>query len=421
MNHEQFITRWQRSGGAEMANSQSFLKELCQLLELPEPEPTQADESQNNYVFEKALNFNNGDGTFSAGRVDLYRRKAFVLESKQGAERRANELAESLATVTKQQKHRKGTAQRGSSQWAQAMRSAYHQAKRYAEALPEWPPFLIVCDVGYCFDVYADFSGSGKNYSQFPDPQTSRIPLQHLTKPETQAFLKAVWQDPHSLDPSKKSAKVTRELADRLAKLAKSLETTSTESKDERAHRVAQFLMRCLFTMFAEDVELIPKGSFAGLLESLRETPESFGPMMEALWQNMDKGGFSPILRQKILQFNGGLFADCTAIPLNRDQLELLIEAAKSNWAEVEPAIFGTLLERALDPVERHKLGAHYTPRAYVERLVMPTVIEPLREEWDNVYATAVAQYEADKVADARKTVRDFREKLCHLHILDPA
>ena len=177
MNHEAFITRWQRSGGAEMANSQPFLIELCQLLELPEPEPTQADESHNNYVFEKALNFNNGDGTSSPGRVDLYRQKAFVLESKQGAERRANELAESLATVTKQQKHRKGTAQRGTAQWAQAMKSAFHQAKRYAEALPEWPPFLIVCDVGYCFDVYADFSGSGKNYSPFPDPQTSRIPL----------------------------------------------------------------------------------------------------------------------------------------------------------------------------------------------------------------------------------------------------
>lgn len=110
-----------------MASSQSFLKELCQLLELPEPEPTESDESQNNYVFEKALNFNNGDGTFSAGRVDLYRQKAFVLESKQGA----NQLAESLATVTKQEKHRKGTAQRGTVQWAQAMRSAYQQAKRF--------------------------------------------------------------------------------------------------------------------------------------------------------------------------------------------------------------------------------------------------------------------------------------------------
>lgn len=146
MNPDDFIKRWQRSSGAELANSQSFLKELCQLLELPEPEPTRTDESQNIYVFEKAVNLNNGDGTSSTGRVDLYRQKTFMLESKQGAERRAVE-AEALATVTRLKKQRKGTAQRGSTHWAQAMRSVYQQAKRYAEALPEWPPFLIVCDV----------------------------------------------------------------------------------------------------------------------------------------------------------------------------------------------------------------------------------------------------------------------------------
>ena len=101
------------------------------------PVPRLAPTPKNNYVFEKALNFNNGDGTFSTGRVDLYRQNAFVWESNQGAERRANELAESLATVTKQQKHRKGTAQRGTAQWSQAMKSAFQQANRYAEALPE--------------------------------------------------------------------------------------------------------------------------------------------------------------------------------------------------------------------------------------------------------------------------------------------
>ena len=110
MTPEEFISRWQRSGGAELANSQSFLKELCLVLGVPEPEPTQADESLNTYVFEKAVNLNNGDGTSSTGRVDLYRQKTFVLESKQGAERRAKELAEALATVTQQQRHRKGTA-----------------------------------------------------------------------------------------------------------------------------------------------------------------------------------------------------------------------------------------------------------------------------------------------------------------------
>jgi len=83
MTPAEFIARWEGSGGAELANSQSFLKELCELLDLPQPEPTHADESQNTYVFEKAVEFNNGDGTTSSGRVDLYRRGCFVLESKQ--------------------------------------------------------------------------------------------------------------------------------------------------------------------------------------------------------------------------------------------------------------------------------------------------------------------------------------------------
>ena len=84
-----------------------------------------------------------------------------------------------------------------------------------------------------------------------------------------------------------------------------------------------------------------------------------------------EHGGFSAILRKKLLRFNGGLFAENDALPLTRPMLELLHEAAQSDWTDVEPAIFGTPLERALNPVERHKLGAHYTPRAYVERLVL--------------------------------------------------
>ncbi len=89
--------------------------------------------------------------------------------------------------------------------------------------------------------------------------------------------------------------------------------------------------------------------------------------------------------------FNGGLFEDARALPLTADQLQLLIEAAQADWRDVEPAIFGTLLVRALDPVERHKLGAHFTPRAYVERLVLPTVIEPLRAEWETVHGGRAA------------------------------
>ena len=416
MTPQDFIDRWKDSGGAELANSQPFLKELCTLLDVPQPDPTQPDESQNTYVFEKAVEFKYCDGTTSAGRVDLYRKGCFVLESKQGAERKAAE--QPLATKTKAKKFRTGTAKRGTPAWEQAMVKASRQAKSYAEAIPdEWPPFLVVVDVGCCFDLYADFTQSGKNYAQFPDPQGYRIQLRQLDNDELRQTLRSIWLDPSSLDPSRRSAKVTRELAQRLAKLAKSMEG------DHPADVVAQFLMRCLFTMFAEDVELggFSKDCFTEFLVSRREKLDTFVPRLSKLWEEMDTGGLSFILDGQLKQFNGGLFEDHTALPVNEDQLELLIEAAEAEWSDVEPAIFGTLLERALDPVERHKLGAHYTPRAYVERLVMPTIIEPLREQWDTAYATAVSQHEDGKAADAIKTVRTFHEQLCETHVLDPA
>tara|TARA_R110002049_G_scaffold300015_1_gene490552 strand:- start:2422 stop:5847 length:3426 start_codon:yes stop_codon:yes gene_type:complete len=416
MTPDEFVDRWKDSGGAELANSQSFLKELCDLLEVSQPDPTKPDAASNRYVFEKAVEFNNGDGSVSQGRVDLFRAGCFVLESKQGSERKAAEQAEALATVTKTAKKLVGTAKRGTAGWDRAMQAARKQAKGYAEAIPdEWPPFLIVVDVGFCFDLYADFTGTGKNYVPFPDPRSFRIPLPRLRDEKTRDVLRALWTDPHSLDPTKHAADVTRDIATRLAKLAKSLEA------EHDAEVVAGFLMRCLFTMFAEDVELIRKESFTELLLSLRFEPDNFKPMVESLWEAMDEGKFSTILREKIRHFNGKFFKDKTALTLTKDQVELLVEAAKHKWDLVEPAIFGTLLERALDPVERHKLGAHYTPRAYVERLVMPTIIEPLREQWDATYAAAIQLDEDGKRKDAVKLLREFHGKLCETRVLDPA
>ena len=184
---------------------------------------------------------------------------------------------------------------------------------------------------------------------------------------------------------------------------------------------VALFLMRALFTMFADNVGLLRKESVRELLRGLRGRPHTFAPMMHSLWANMDKGGFSPELGEDILRFNGGLFENTEAIALNADQLEILIDAAERDWSAVEPAIFGTLLERALDERERERLGAHYTPRAYVERLVLPTIIEPLRADWEAVKAAAVELADAGDKAGAVAELRRFHENLCNITILDPA
>ena len=188
----------------------------------------------------------------------------------------------------------------------------------------------------------------------------------------------------HSLDPSRVSARVTFRVAEQLADLARDLERTFP------SQRVSAFLMRCIFTFFAEDIHLLPAGAFTELLESLQQNLPSFPHTVQALWEEMNRGGNSAVLRRTgILRFNGGLFESAEALPLNAFQFQLLLAAAKSEWKDVEPAIFGTLLERALNRQERHSLGAHYTPRSYVERLVMPTVIEPLRQDWRDAQTAA--------------------------------
>ena len=390
-----FITRWQEGGGSERANYQLFLMELCELLELPKADPASDDTRDNAYVFERRVIIKKPDGSVTNGYIDLYKRGCFVLEAKQSG----------LNMET--------------GGWDRAMLRAHNQADQYVRALPSdegRPPFIIVTDVGRSIELYAEFSRSGATYTPFPDARSHRISLQELTRPEIQQRLRQVWLQPLALDPSREAARVTRDIADQLAKLAKSL-----EADGHPAQQVAEFMMRALFTMFAEDVGLLPAHSFADLLKRLQSNPDNFAPMLENLWHSMNKGGFSPILESSVLRFNGGLFASPQALPLNRDQIELLLKAAAADWTYVEPAIFGTLLERALDPRERHKLGAHYTPRAYVERLVLPTVIEPLRKEWQDVQTAALAYQNQNKPKQAVAEVRAFHQHLCELRILDPA
>ena len=414
-----FIARWQNSGAAERANYQLFLAELCDLLGVPRPDPTRPDDADNAYVFERSVTFQHPDGTTSTGRIDLYKRGCFVLEAKQGVEKAEPAEALAAATQAKAKAAKKGHAQRGSAAWDGAMLKARGQAEHYARALPATegrPPLLVVVDVGHSLELYSEFTRTGGAYVPFPDPQSHRLRLDRLNEPAVRERLRLAWTEPAALDPAKRSARVTREIAQSLGRLAASLEKSG-----HGAEAVATFLMRALFTMFAEDVELLPKDSFVNLLKSLHGHPEQFVPMIEELWGRMKTGGFSTVLREKVRHFNGGLFEQATALPLTADQFELLIEASRADWRDVEPAIFGTLLERALNPLERHRLGAHYTPRAYVERLVVPTVVEPLRAEWEAAQAAALTLDRQGKTEEAAAEVQRFHRRLCEVRVLDPA
>lgn len=111
-----FLDRWLDSAGAERANKDSFLIDLCDALELPRPEPKRNDPALDTYCFERSVPKLGPDKT-SSGAIDLYREGAFVLEAKQGGDGR-----------------RFGTAKRNTPAWNMAMQDAYGQALGYARA-----------------------------------------------------------------------------------------------------------------------------------------------------------------------------------------------------------------------------------------------------------------------------------------------
>ncbi len=420
MGVDEFITRWtEGKGGAERANYVLFLTELCDLIEVPRPNPAGPEAGANDYVFERAVKPRLSEATTAPKRIDLYKKNAFILEAKQSRLPGQKNALPGQAQLFPDDALTLGRrdATRG---WDVMMQNARKQAEGYVfllDADQPAPPFIVTCDVGHCLELYADFSGSGRAYDQFPDRAGFRVYMDDLRDPLIRQRLAMVWTDPWSLDPAKTSARVTREIAKRLAEVSKAL-----EDKNANAEDVAHFLMRCLFTMFAEDTDLLPKGSFRVLLEKSVEDPRHFPRRLKALWQDMEKGAdFSLAIEARVRHFNGGLFKDTTVFDLGRAEIGELLAAARADWTQVDPAIFGTLLEQALSPAERKKLGAHYTPRAYVQRLVDVPVMQPLRADWQAALTRAETAKEDGKTDEAIAQVRAFHHQLCATRILDPA
>ena len=182
--------------------------------------------------------------------------------------------------------------------WDVLMMQARQQAEDYAKALPTsegWPPFLVVCDVGHCFEVFADFSGQGKNYAQFPDRQGFRIFLEDLRDDAIRERLRLIWLDPHKLDPTKSAAKATRAVAERLAKVSKHLEDGAdrTASRSMIPNRSRSSSCVACSRCSPKTWSYCPRAAFAKFCKKCFANSELFPGLVGHLWEAMDTGGLS--------------------------------------------------------------------------------------------------------------------------------
>ncbi len=376
--------RWRTVDANERASFQTWFLQFCEALGVPAPlAPT--DE----YRFELRVKVVDREGELATNFIDAWHAGHFAMEAKMSDPARNNDAL---------------------------LRKAFGQVRNYVSHVSGTPPpYLMVVDVPRTLMIWDRWSGS---YGDFGAGR--RIALGSLhERVDDIALLQDVFARPQARDPRGKAQLVTKEIATRLAKLAAALEDRGLDQE-----RVARFLMRCVFSCFAEDVGLLPEQLFRKTLEAARASgnAEHLKAALELLWKTMDEGGMFGA--EMLHRFNGHFFKTREALPLEPGDVTLLIEATSYDWSRVEPSIFGTLLVRALDPEERHRLGAEYTPREYIERLVEPTVVEPIREKWVAVQATVVQLEESGKKKEKEQAVKvllDFHSRMRGLRFLDPA
>lgn len=385
MNPAQFVAKWQRVDLPERAASQEHFLDLCRLL--GQPTPAEHDATGAEYAFEKGVEVASGASKGSKGDrgfADVWWKGKFGWEYK------------------RKDKYK-------------SLDDAYRQLLQYREAL-ESPPLLIVSDIART-EIHTNFTGTRK--------EVHTIALADLAEPRSLDLLRRAFTNPESFRPTLTAEKITQEVAAQLGKIAEGL-----RDRGHDPHDTAHFLMKCMFCLFAEDVLLLPARLFKNLLEKFHHRPADLTRRLNDLFTAMRTGGAYG--NDDIAFFNGGLFDEKPALPLTEGEIGLLNLAAAQDWGSVEPAIFGTLFERSLDPAKRSQIGAHYTSRDDILLVVQPVIMDPLRREWADSRA-AVAKHldkrraaktpASRRSADAAiaKTIESFLDRLASITILDPA
>jgi len=380
----EFVARWQRSTLTERSAAQSHFIQLCSVL--GQPTPAEVDQEGNTYTFEKGVAKTSGGDGFA----DVWMKGYFAWEYK-GRHKDLN--------------------------------AAYLQLLQYREDL-ENPPLLVVCDLDR-FEVHTNYTNTQKKVFAFeladliPNQPTATCSVPPLD------VLRALFTDPGRLKPGQTTAEVTEGAAAQFSKLAESL-----RSRDVPSERAAHFLMRLLFCLFSEDIGLLPDKLFSRLVHSNIQKPADFTKKLKQLFSAMsgEGGAFG---EHNIAYFNGGLFSDDEAYDLTRDDLAVLALSSELDWSSIEPAIFGTLFERSLDPDKRSQLGAHYTSEDDIRLIVEPVLMEPLRRRWAEVRKQAEAivaksktQQRAGQTRSRRalsELLKGFASELSKVRVLDPA
>lgn len=292
------------------------------------------------------------------------------------------------------------------------------QAFSYVRALPAdlKPRWICTCN-------FREF----RIYNLNEDPLGNKPPALDFTLPELpdhlselqeifgEANSRLVVQQKLSLQASGLVANIHNELLDEYRELAASL----NQPMEGMHHDIALLTVRLVFCLYAEDAGLFTTNQFTDWVRSYSadQLNEELGHLFAWLDEKPeDRDPFNTALNA-FPYVDGGLFREKIHIPpLTEEAKQAIIDAGSFSWQNINPVIFGSLMEETLSHTERRQGGMHYTSVESIHRVIDPLFLNDLRDEFHIIAA------DSRLGTRARQTrLEKFRDKLASLQFLDPA
>lgn len=255
------------------------------------------------------------------------------------------------------------------------------------------PRFIIVTDWENLLAIDIDREDTlSCKFEDLPDKFVFFLPLAGMEKEENE-----------------KEDVVSTKAAENVAKLH-DLVTHGNRDFDDHAMNV--FFARLLFCFFAEDTDIFKKNAFTNAIAShTQDDGSDLSYYISRLFQRLNdkKDSKYPSYLRQFPYTNGGLFDKKLPVPkFSRRSREEILACGKLNWRDINPDIFGSMMQAVVNYKERSNLGMHYTSPENIMKVINPLFLNDLREQLDSA-------------GDNKKKLEKLHQRLANLRIFDPA
>ncbi len=190
-------------------------------------------------------------------------------------------------------------------------------------------------------------------------------------------------------------------------------------ASNERRHDMNHFMARLVFCFFAEDTDIFnDEGLFTRTVEQMSErdganTHEVLETIFRAMNIKTDERVNAqprlPVWADRFPYVNGGLFSGSTEVPhFTRIARAYLLDTGGLNWKQINPDIFGSMIQAVADDEERGALGMHYTSVPNILKVLNPLFLDDLRAQ-------------LTEAGDNERKLLNLRKRIARIRVFDPA